>query len=83
MKYLIIGLNFLVENPQPTPPAPFPWKIPSPHWLINYIPDPIRKSLCSFKEKNVSLFNTNTPKETVYGEGNKPSEAKSQKIEII
>ena len=36
-----------------------------------------------FQRKKCKSFNTNTPKETVYGEGNKPSEAKSQKIEII
>ena len=27
-------------------------------WLINYIPEPIRKSVGGFKNKFVSLFNT-------------------------
>ena len=31
-------------------------------WLINYIPQLVRKSVGSFKDKNVSLFNTNAPK---------------------
>ena len=30
-------------------------------WLTNYIPDPIRKSVGGFKDKVVSLFNTNSP----------------------
>ena len=38
-------------------------------WLINYIPEPIRKSLGGFKDKVISLFKTNTPKQTVYGRG--------------
>ena len=35
--------------------------------LINYIPEPIRKSEDGFKDKIVGLFITNTPKQTVYG----------------
>ena len=42
-------------------------------WLINYIPKPIRKSVGSFKDKIVSLFKTNTPKQIVYGRGKKLS----------
>ena len=42
-------------------------------WLINYIPDPIRKSVGDFKDKIVSLFKTNTPEQTVYGRGKKVS----------
>ena len=34
-------------------------------WLINYVPNPIRKSVGGFKDKIVSLFKTGTPKETV------------------
>ena len=30
--------------------------------LINYIPEPIRKSVCGFKNVTVSLFKRNTPK---------------------
>ena len=42
-------------------------------WLINYIPDSIRKSVGDFKDKIVSLFKTNTPEQTVYGRGKKVS----------
>ena len=38
-------------------------------WLINYIPEPIRKSLGGFKDKIVSLFKINTPKITNYRRG--------------
>ena len=31
-------------------------------WSINYIPEPIRKIVGSFKDKVVSLFKINTPK---------------------
>ena len=34
-------------------------------WLINYISIPIRKNAGGFKDKIVSLFKTNTPKQTV------------------
>ena len=35
-------------------------------WLINYIPEPIRNIVVDFKYKLVSLFKTNTPKQTVW-----------------
>ena len=47
-------------------------------WLINYIPGPIRKSAGDFKDKTVSFFNTNTPKQTVYGRVKKQSKPKTQ-----
>ena len=31
-------------------------------WLINYIPDPVRKNVGGFKDKIVSFFKTNTSK---------------------
>ena len=47
--------------------------------LINYIPEPIRKSVGGFKDKVVSHFQINTPKQTVYGTGNwELSEQKGQ-----
>ena len=49
-------------------------------WLINYIPEPIRKSVGGFKDKIVILFMTNTSKQTVCGRGKKLSKAKSQNI---
>ena len=38
-------------------------------WLINYIPEPMIKSVGGLKDKVTSLFNKNAPKETVYGSG--------------
>ena len=49
-------------------------------WLINYIPEPIRKSAGSFKDKIASLFKTNVPKQTMYGRGKKLSKPKTQNI---
>ena len=47
-------------------------------WLINYIPESIRKSVGGFNDKVISLFKTNTPKQTVYGRGKKLSKPKTQ-----
>ena len=48
-----------------------PIKNTSYDWLINYIPEPIRKSVGGFKDKIISLFKTNTPKAIVYGKQKK------------
>ena len=48
-------------------------------WLINYIPEPIKKSGGGFKDKGISLFKTNTPKQTVHGRGKKLRKPKTQK----
>ena len=48
-------------------------------WLINYIPEPIRKIVRGFKDKIVSLFKTNIPKQTVCGRGKKLIKPKTQK----
>ena len=53
------------------------------NWLISYVPQPIRKSVRSFKNKVVSLFKINTPKQTLYGRGKKLSKPKSQNIRIF
>ena len=47
---------------------------------MNYISKPIRKSLGGFKNEIVSLFKTNTPKETMQERGKKLS--KPRKINI-
>ena len=47
-------------------------------WLINYIPEPVRKNVCGFKDKVVSLFKTNTSRQTVYVRGKKLSKQKHQ-----
>ena len=49
-------------------------------WLINDIPEPIRKIVSGFKDKVVSIFNTNATKQTVYGRGKKLSKPKTQKL---
>ena len=38
-------------------------------WLINYIPDPIRKRIRSFEDKIVSLFKAKTSEQAVCGRG--------------
>ena len=47
--------------------------------LINYIPKPKGKSVGGFKDKVISLFKKNTPKQTVYGRGKKLNKSKMQK----
>ena len=48
-------------------------------WLINYILEPIRKSVGGFKVKVISPFKSNTPKQTVYGTGKKLNKLETQK----
>ena len=50
------------------------------NWLIDYIPQPIRKTVGCFKEKMVSRFKTNIPKQAVYGRRKKLSKSKAQSI---
>ena len=54
-------------------------------WLINYIPDPIRKGIGSFKDKIVSLFQIKTSKQAVYEryKTKKQSDKKISGITII
>ena len=49
-------------------------------WLINCIPKPIRKTEIVLKDTFISLFKTNTPKQTVYGRGQKLSEPRKRNI---
>ena len=35
-------------------------------WIINYISEPIRKSVSGFKVKIISVSKTNTPKQTIW-----------------
>ena len=49
-------------------------------WLLNHIPEPIRKIAGGFKDKVVSLFQTNTPKQTEHERGKKLSKSKTQNI---
>ena len=49
-------------------------------WLVDYIPEPIRKSVGGFKDKIVRLFKTSTPKQTVYRRGKKLSKLETQNI---
>ena len=48
-------------------------------WLINYIPEPLRKSVNDFKDEVIILFKKYTTKQTVYGRGKKLSKPKTQK----
>ena len=47
-------------------------------WLINCIPEPIRKNVGGLKDKVISYFKTNTPKQRVYGKEKKLSKPKAQ-----
>ena len=49
-------------------------------WLINYIPEPIRKTVGDFKDKIASIFKTKTHKQTEYGRGQKLSKPRKQNI---
>ena len=40
-------------------------------WLISYIPKPRRKSVSVLKDRSISLFQTSTSKQAVYGRGQK------------
>ena len=53
------------------------------NWLINFIRKSIRKNVSGFKDKIVSLFKTNTPKQTVFGRGKKLSKPKTKTLEIF
>ena len=50
-------------------------------WLINYIPQPIRKGVDCFKDKVISLFKANTPKQKVYGDGKKFNKSEEKEEE--
>ena len=57
-------------------------------WLISYIPESIRKCagrlkdriLNALEDKTVGLFKINTPKETLYGRGQKLSKSRKRLI---
>ena len=49
------------------------------YWLVNYIADSKRKIVGGFKNKVVSRFKTNTPKQTVYWRGKKLGKPKTRK----
>ena len=52
-------------------------------WLINYIPELIRKSIGGFKDKILSLFKTNKPKQTMYGRGKTLCKPQTKILEIL
>ena len=49
-------------------------------WLINYITEPMRKSVGGFKDKIVSLFKTNKQKQTMFGEERNQVNQRKNKI---
>ena len=48
-------------------------------WLINCIPEPIRKNVGALKNKVISYFKTNKLKQRVYGKEKKLSKPKAQR----
>ena len=50
------------------------------NWWINYTNKPLIKSVSVLKDKVMSLYKTNTPKQTVYGRGKKLSKPRKQNI---
>ena len=46
--------------------------------MIGYILEPLRKSAGDFTNKTASVFETSTPKQTMYGRGKKLSKTKPQ-----
>ena len=50
------------------------------NWWINYTTKPLIKSVSVLKDKVMSLYKTNTPKQTVYGRGKKLSKPRKQNI---
>ena len=48
-------------------------------WLNNYIPEPVRKNASCFKDKVISIFNRDTPKQTVNVWEKKLGKPKTQK----
>ena len=46
-------------------------------WLISFIPEPVIKIVGGFKDKVVSVFNTDTSKQTVYGREKKIKKRKT------
>ena len=51
-------------------------------WLIDYIPESIKRCVGVFKDKIVSLFKTNTSKKFVCGRGQKLIKPRKQNIYI-
>ena len=57
---------------------------PNKNIWYNWLIESKRKSVSGFKDKGISLFKTNTPKQTVYGWGKKLSKPKTQsKVRIL
>ena len=48
-------------------------------WLIDNMPELIRKSAESFKDKFIGVFKTNTPKQVVCWRGKNLNKSKTQK----
>ena len=48
-------------------------------WLMNYLPEPKRKSVGGFRDHVLSIFKTNTTKQPAYGSGKKLSKPKTEK----
>ena len=79
-KPIMMSINDMDKSEQKEMKKTRPIKKTWYDWLINYFPEPIRKIFGGFKDKIVSLFMTNTLKQTVYGRGKKLIKPKTQNI---
>ena len=52
-------------------------------WLINYIPERIRKSVSALKDKIRSIYKSITLEQTVYGRGQKLSKPKNELLKSL
>ena len=83
-KLIIVSIDYMDKFQQKEMKKIRPNKNIWYNWLIDYIPESKRKSVSGFKDKGISLFKTNTPKQTVYGWGKKLSKPKTEsKIRIL
>ena len=84
LKSIIVSVNdmniFQLKEMKKIKPIKSTWY----NWLINYVPESIRKIVGGFKDKIVSFFKRNTTKQTMFGRGKKLSSQKHKTIlEII
>ena len=55
-KPIIVSIDDMDKSGQKQMKKIMPFKNTCYDWLINYIPESIRKSVCGFKDKILSLF---------------------------
>ena len=75
----MIWIDLKKQNWKKTRPVKNTWY----DWLINYIPEPVRKSVSASKDRIASLYKSITleqtvPDQTVYGRGQKLSKPRKR-----